>query len=452
MMLDAADAATADAAAVHSPAFKSDQPSGRTGVLSLERTMILSTSILPMKPLFLLLALVSTMLECSAFSTSVSSKRQSLLSRWMAPSEGLSPLSSFNALIDKRLEAVDQVPADPEGSPGSVANAPIIDFVDLLQLGFAKSTQQQARRDFAEMLRHTGGYCIVRLGDPETHIVDGLWNAMDEIYETEDMEWRHQTLSRVDSAKSHQESGYEFVQTALHDGSFEALAVHVGDDAAERAREACRLMAVLGRAFSVVAYSGVFDVPPTTASDVVRVILDDEDGSMSGSFHRLAQYVQSNDAKWRESLRPHCDWSIATPIPVSSKAGLEIFAADSWVRPELTARQFDQADSGPHLRWNSKFVTIMAGKWMELLTNGAVPSCIHRVVATPNVQSRKSAPYFMRPRPRIFEEAEQMTFANGKNAVKCIYDGLNKSILSEGTTLVSSTARDMSVAVRSGTH
>ena len=88
---------------------------------------------------------------------------------------------------------------------------------------------------------------------------------------------------------------------------------------------------------------------------------------------------------------------------------------------------------------NSRYVIVMAGKYLELLTNGTIPACIHRVVVEPvtktyenevpskttmearpttkgkkrNEEARLSAPFFLRPTEATFER--MMECCNNKN-------------------------------------
>jgi len=184
----------------------------------------------------------------------------------------------------------------------------------------------------------------------------------------------------------------------------------------------------------------------------------DEEGCYSGSFQRLSRYKLAtcgpsspNDddddddnappppPQEQESIRPHCDWSLAKLVPVSVVTGLEIYSSnhDVWIRPEQVARRhYDhhyKASSSSSLQknpsqrqsqqrgndhggnapsWHSRYVVVLAGKWLELLSNGAVRSTIHRVVIQHSNEStdrhRLSAPLFLRPTLKVSEDAENL--------------------------------------------
>jgi hypothetical protein len=296
------------------------------------------------------------------------------------------------------------------------------------------------RRDFVSTVQNAGGYCIVKLEDPELSVVDGMWDGIDEIFArprrkdtavtgAAQLELRHQTLTREDRTELHQNSGYKFVQISLVDNSIPYLADSVGQQSAEQAGRVYQLFSLLAKAFASVSYAGSCTESehvankgdPKQASDLLTKMLDDPGKPFSGTFHRLAKYVPvPEEEDWSESLRSHCDWTLSTPIPVSATAGLEIFnpTSHTWIRPEQTAKALWEHEKGEHRatddnRWHSRYVIVMTGKWLELISKGEILSCIHRVVSIRGENSRLSAPFFMRPRPQVFSDAEAVQFKNG---------------------------------------
>jgi isopenicillin N synthase-like dioxygenase len=90
-----------------------------------------------------------------------------------------------------------------------------------------------------------------------------------------------------------------------------------------------------------------------------------------------------------ENIHSHTDWTLATLVPVSRVVGLELWnlSQQTWVRPEEIARQhsesqFDMHGNNKNADWNSGYVIIMGGKWLEILTKGNVQAGVHRVVST----------------------------------------------------------------------
>jgi hypothetical protein len=353
------------------------------------------------------------------------------------------PLEWYNDLIDRRLEEADEFPIEPQESLEDGENVPLIGFLDLLHMAFAAATSdtmRAKRRDFVSTVQNAGGYCIVKLEDPELSVVDGMWDGIDEIFArprrkdtavtgAAQLELRHQTLTREDRTELHQNSGYKFVQISLVDNSIPYLADSVGQQSAEQAGRVYQLFSLLAKAFASVSYAGSCTESehvankgdPKQASDLLTKMLDDPGKPFSGTFHRLAKYVPvPEEEDWSESLRSHCDWTLSTPIPVSATAGLEIFnpTSHTWIRPEQTAKALWEHEKGEHRatddnRWHSRYVIVMTGKWLELISKGEILSCIHRVVSIRGENSRLSAPFFMRPRPQVFSDAEAVQFKNG---------------------------------------
>jgi isopenicillin N synthase-like dioxygenase len=111
-------------------------------------------------------------------------------------------------------------------------------------------------------------------------------------------------------------------------------------------------------------------------------------------------------------LRSHCDWTLSTPIPVSAIPGLEVFDSSSkqWVRIEqVLANMHDKqvrADQSSR-NWNSEYVIVLTGLWLELLTKGSVEAAVHRVVSDATCQTQRlSAPLFLRPRESLFRQVD----------------------------------------------
>ena len=124
---------------------------------------------------------------------------------------------------------------------------------------------------------------------------------------------------------------------------------------------------------------------------------------VSNSYQRLIRYssgaASNSDAP---AFWPHVDSTLLTLIPMPEIPGLEVWAPSltnsessdlshrgEWVRPIKPAKSDDSAI----------YVIALAGEFMELLSDGKVPTCIHRVMPQNTVkQQRISAPLFVRPR------------------------------------------------------
>ncbi len=152
--------------------------------------------------------------------------------------------------------------------------------------------------------------------------------------------------------------------------------------------------------------------------------------TMSNSYQRIIRYLKPKQQQQQSSISggateekeeedaafwPHVDSTFLTLIPLPDVAGLEVWCPSSlysesdnlsergeWVRPikPLTADT------------NDVHVVALAGEFMQLLSNGDVPTCIHRVIApkppppfdfagssnAKKYKPRVSAPLFLRPR------------------------------------------------------
>ena len=141
-------------------------------------------------------------------------------------------------------------------------------------------------------------------------------------------------------------------------------------------------------------------------------ILEPVGGDVSNSYHRLIRYLQPQPSSTAAAFKPHVDSTFLTLIPMPELPGLEVWCPSSsasdessdprgeWVRPmvpfDVSLEQDPASDCA--------YVIAMAGEFLQLTSNGDVPTCIHRVIppqhATQNAtyKPRVSAPMFLRPR------------------------------------------------------
>jgi isopenicillin N synthase-like dioxygenase len=157
--------------------------------------------------------------------------------------------------------------------------------------------------------------------------------------------------------------------------------------------------------------------------------------NVSNSYQRIIRYLEPRQLEEEESgvekeedaaFWPHVDSTFLTLIPMPEIGGLEVWCPSlelsesenlvergEWVRPikpvgfyggntndEVTSAQGDDC----------LHVVALAGEFMQLLSNGQVPTCIHRVIAPQppsppafgfapkQYKPRVSAPLFLRPR------------------------------------------------------
>lgn len=118
----------------------------------------------------------------------------------------------------------------------------------------------------------------------------------------------------------------------------------------------------------------------------------------------------------REIFGAHTDSTFITAVPVAGVSGLEVFdeEAEQWYRPELFARRAWEAErqargldttaleedvDGENLPWYARYVVIMPGEFLQIVTRQEVLAAVHRVVATHRGPVRLSAPILLRCRP-----------------------------------------------------
>jgi len=138
-------------------------------------------------------------------------------------------------------------------------------------------------------------------------------------------------------------------------------------------------------------------------------------GGISNSYHRIIRYPRQTSKAKADAFPAHVDSSFLTLIPLTDIPGLEIWCPESgeesvpnngeWVRPSIPTTEETQTNRDTE-HDNDVFVVAMAGEFLELLSDGHVPVCIHRVVGqdpapdAPDAdqKARISAPLFLRPR------------------------------------------------------
>lgn len=159
--------------------------------------------------------------------------------------------------------------------------------------------------------------------------------------------------------------------------------------------------------------------PVTDDSTMSWTNVDNLATKMSNSYQRLIRYLlpkhddepieDIEEERNKPAFWPHVDSTLLTLIPMPEIPGLEVWAPSiqhseshdlskrgEWVQPIRPESKADEV-----------YVVALAGEFLQLLSNGRVPTCIHRVMPTSassgfrNDQHRKpriSAPLFCRPR------------------------------------------------------
>ena len=135
-----------------------------------------------------------------------------------------------------------------------------------------------------------------------------------------------------------------------------------------------------------------------TSKDSVNLLRTSKPKLFFNPLFRLSRYVlkESETDPLKESLRAHTDWTLTTPIPLSATPGLQLWRRhyQQCIEPESLVLDLPLP--------RTRCLVVMTGKWMELLTNQAVPACFHRVVSQTSQKTRLSAPFFLRPKEFVF--------------------------------------------------
>ena len=192
---------------------------------------------------------------------------------------------------------------------------------------------------------------------------------------------------------------------------------------------------IAGLSFSEASSSGILDddVQPSEddrlrgdilASDGAALLTDEimDDGTSRGSNdeepvsmspHRICRYSNEQSRKQNsEVFGAHTDTTFVTIVPAAVVSGLEVFDEDElqWYRPELRARKHAiqnlKGDMDAQYPWHSRYLIVMAGELLQIVSRNNVPAAVHRVVAAQE-KSRFSAPVLLRARPGTVFDVEK---------------------------------------------
>ena len=212
-------------------------------------------------------------------------------------------------------------------------------------------------------------------------------------------------------------SGYKYIETTIRrsDRRFvpDNLAESIGKQREAMLVKAYHMLGSIGKTVvtALLKSCNIDSISDKEIDTLMQTLPDDgtassafkgvSHGDLSCTMHRLCKYkpLQPGDhTDEKETLRGHTDWTLMTLVPVSPTAGLEIFdpCVASWVSPERYYPSSQQAEPIASSSSNARYIIIMAGKWLELLTRGNIHAAIHRVVARKG-EARLSNPFFYRP-------------------------------------------------------
>ena len=181
--------------------------------------------------------------------------------------------------------------------------------------------------------------------------------------------------------------------------------------------------------------------------------IDHNEGPISMSPHRLCRYANNeqdeNANLVREVFGAHTDSSFITAVPVAAVSGLEVYDEDEakWYRPELAARlhwQEERAKRGEDpnadteivpaiedgeedlkLPWHARYVVLVPGEFLQIVSRDEVPAAVHRVVAVQNGPARLSAPILLRGRPGTKMDVKRYLGGAGESKLFDEVDGMS---------------------------
>jgi len=149
-------------------------------------------------------------------------------------------------------------------------------------------------------------------------------------------------------------------------------------------------------------------------SESTNMIKDD----ISNSYHRLIRYLkpkETTDETTDAAFKAHYDSTFLTLIPMPKLPGLEVWCPSNeytastnnqdsqskgeWVRPKIPVELEEEEEEDS----KSAYIIVLAGEFLQLTSNGQVPTCIHRVIPPSSKQNERyipriSSPMFLRPR------------------------------------------------------
>ena len=340
---------------------------------------------------------------------------------------------------------------------------------------------------------NTGGYMIVELDDDDNYsndddddntnsdvsIVEDMWSTMEDFFSLSE------TSKMVDTQiVGIKNGGYNFIRTYMNRQGYilpetiqETLERGGGNTAIDTdskksnqydngIKGSNKLFATMAKTVGILTMAGSSSSSSSSSipfcNKIISSLLDDKQQQFVNAEHRLSQYIigneneqkeesTSNQEKQKESLRSHTDWTVTTCIPLSSIPGLQIYKpkTNEWIIPELLLKG----------RGRTKYVIVMAGNWIELLTNQKIISCVHRVVnpttttstnKNNNSNRRLSAPYFLRPKRYIFDMMQEV-FNNENEKNDIGDDSLHWKPTTATTTTTTSIANDIDITAATDT-
>mmetsp|Transcript_41261 Transcript_41261/g.41995 ORF Transcript_41261/g.41995 Transcript_41261/m.41995 type:complete len:572 (+) Transcript_41261:74-1789(+) len=381
---------------------------------------------------------------------------------WFEDHDKARVMESEKVGLDRLRNDDDETKQEPRGDwGGSLSPSEIVSWNDLKALmGRGIPSDSAASTNFHDdsvrlyrSFEKSGGFLVLQLDEKDASTVTDMWSTMEAYFSLppDKQQTDIQVLEKEDGSHD-PEAGYQFrqtymnidgeilpetIQNALKDNS-NCNAPNDNDcDTHRRGIEGSyALFADITKTVGTIMAAGALEKDMGLMDKVVTSMLDDRNGHpFVNADHRLSRYIMgSNDTKRpKESLISHTDWTFTTCIPLSSIPGLQVWKPKSreWIVPEVILGGEDRTN----------YVVVIAGKWIELLTNCQITSCVHRVVTMPLKgdsrprQPRLSAPFFCRTKRSIFDLVKDEFHESGENSQSsCVSSSQEQAIDSMGQT------------------
>jgi len=293
--------------------------------------------------------------------------------------------------------------------------------------------------------RSSGSGCsIIRLRGKDAVSVRGLVNFADRFFEGVDDDNRNKDIKDVGVFRIANNVHAGFDQNVNLEGKMQALFTKIipgqtnDEDPLLLPMEVGDLVGTDSLSDAHRGMNALFNISSQITSAVLGMdsvssskLLDDgsycrqsneivgEDAAVSNSYQRLIRYLkpQQATAKTEAAFWPHVDSTFLTMIPMPELPGLEVWCPSKkyanstdlsqrgeWVRPIKPSVNDESIPGKDDSEDDCVYVIALSGEFLQLLSDGQVPTCIHCVVPPSDFSPeqkyipRISAPLFVRPR------------------------------------------------------
>jgi len=320
-------------------------------------------------------------------------------------------------------------------------------------------TASSSKIEPSEFGRSSGSGCtIIRLRGKDASSVNGLVNFADDFFDGVDNEECNTDINNVGMVRVDDNVHFGFDTNVNGKGKMQVLYTKLVPSQNNNEEQPLMLPKEVGELVGIESLSNahdgmeaLFDIGSQITSAVLGMtvcatnkLLDDctasrndfnhevehHSDNVANSYQRLIRYLKplNNETVDTPAFWPHVDSTFLTMIPMPKLPGLEVWCPSKkyatsddmaergeWVRPIIPFDD-DYASSIPGKNEEGDddcaYVIVLSGEFLQLLSDGSVPACIHRVIppksssqsasssSKQKYKPRVSAPLFIRPRRR----------------------------------------------------